>query len=124
MYSIKFPDMFDGAKTKLVEGNQATLSNINLLLSSWKTSLFGDPYFGTNLKKYIYEQNNIILRDVIIDDIFVSLQTFIPQIHVTRKDIKINLNKTELYVTINCINKIDNQPNMFEIKLNIEEYIK
>ena len=124
MYSIKFPDMFSGAKTNLIEDSTATLSNIKLLLTSWKKSLFGDPYFGTNLKKYIYEQNNIILRDIIIDDIFVSLQTFIPQISLKRSDIKISLNKTEIYATINCINKIDNQPNMFEIKLNTEDYIK
>lgn len=124
MYSIKFPDMFSGVKTNLISDSTATLSNINLLLTSWKTSLFGDPYFGTNLKKYIYEQNNIILKDIIIDDILISLQTFIPQISIKRKDIEITLNRTELFITINCINKIDNQPNMFEIKLNTDEYIK
>ena len=30
---------------------EATLSNLKLLLGSSKMSLFGDPYYGTNLKK-------------------------------------------------------------------------
>lgn len=121
MYSIAFPEMFTTAKTNLVEDNTATLSNIKLLLASWKKSLLGDPYFGTNLKKFIYEQNNIILQDLIIDDIFVSLQTFIPQISLKRKDIKLISDKTDIYATINCIYKVDNQPNMFQIKLTTDE---
>ena len=67
MYSIAFPNMFSTAKTNLVRDVDATMSNMRLLLASWKNSLIGDPYFGTNLKKFIYEQNNIVLRDLIID---------------------------------------------------------
>lgn len=121
MYSIAFPDIFSTTNTNLLEDSKATLSNISLLLASWKKSLLGDPYFGTNLKKFIYDQNNIILQDLIIDDILVSLQTFIPQISVTRKDIKITSDRTAIYATINCIYKIDNQPNMFQIKLTSDE---
>lgn len=117
MYSIKFPDIFSSAKTNLIKDNEATLSNTKLLIASWKDSLFGDPYFGTNIKRYVYEQNNIILRDIIIDDIFESIRTFIPQILVRRDWIKINQKNSELYATINCINKLDNQPDMFDIRL-------
>lgn len=121
MYSIKFPDMFSTAKTELIKDSTATLSNIKLLLASWKSSFLGDPYFGTNLKKFIYEQNNIVLRDLIIDDIFLSLQIFIPQISLTRKDITIISDDIDIYATINCIYKIDNQPNTFQIKLTTDE---
>ena len=117
MYSINYPDMFGTATTKLAEDHNATLSNISLLLSSWKNSLFGDPYFGTRIKEYIYEQNNIILHDIIIDNIYTSIKEFIPQVYLTRKDITIKAENSSIYVTIHCINKLDNQPDMFSIEL-------
>lgn len=117
MYSIAFPDMLNSADTRLVKDKDATMSNLRLLLACWKQSLFGDPYFGTNIKRFVHEQNNIILRDIIIDDIFVSIQEFMPQIYIKREDIKISIKKTEVYCTINCINKLDNEVNLYEINL-------
>lgn len=120
MISIEFPKMFNSASTRLVEGSSATLQNIKLLFESCRGSLLGDPYFGTKIKRYIYEQNNIILRDIIIDDLLVALQTFIPQIHVTRNDITLISNRSTIYATVNCINKLDNTVNIFEIKLTTD----
>ena len=117
MQSISFPNIFSGAKTNLVEDNKATLQNMRLLFHSDKGALFGDPYFGSKLKRYIFEQNNIILRDIIIDDILVLIQTFIPQVAVTRKDIKLVSDKATIYAEVNCINKLDNEPNLFRISL-------
>lgn len=121
MYSLAFPNILDSAKVNLISGNDATLSNTRLLLHSWKTSLFGDPEFGTNIKRFIYEQNNIILRDIIIDDIYTALQVFIPQILVRREDITIDLDGTNVTCTINCINKLDNQTNLYQINLTEDE---
>ena len=120
MHSISFPEMFSSAKTNLVEGREATMSNMRLLLASWKRSLFGDPYFGTNLKKFIHENNNIVLRDLIIDEIYVSLITFMPQVFVKRKDIVVDSDGTSVYATINCINKLDNEVNTYQIDLVTE----
>lgn len=122
MYSIAFPEMFSSARTNLYEDNKATLSNIRLLLGSVKKSLFGDPYFGAKIKDFIYEQNNIVLQDLIIDDIYVSIKQFIPQVSIQRKDITIISKNNSLYATINCINKLDNQPNMFQIELVTADY--
>ena len=120
MYSIEFPKMFNSSSTRLVKDSSATLQNIKLLLESCKGELLGDPYFGSRIKRYIYEQNNIILRDIIIDDLLVCLQTFIPQIAVNRKDIVLKSDGTDIYATINCINKIDNEPSLFEIRLTTD----
>lgn len=120
MISIAFPNMFNSASTRLVEGSDATLQNIRLLIESCRGSLLGDPYFGSKIKAYIYEQNNIILRDIIIDDILVVLQTFIPQIHVKRDDITLVSDRASIFAVINCINKLDNQVNTFNIKLTTE----
>ena len=120
MNSIKFPDMFTTSRTNLVEDKEATMSNMRLLLASWKRSLIGDPYFGTNLKKFIYEQNNIVLRDLIIDEIYVSLTQFMPQVFVKRKDITVVSDGTGVHTTINCINKLDNEINTYDIDLMTE----
>ena len=117
MYSIAFPDMFSSARTNLYEDHTATLSNTKLLLGSFKKSLFGDPYFGSKIKDFVYEQNNIVLQDLIIDDIYVAIKQFMPQVAIQRKDISIKSKNNSLYATINCINKLDNQPNMFQIEL-------
>ena len=120
MTSISFPKIFSGTRTLLVEDSTATLQNIKLLLYVCKGELLGDPYFGAKIKTYIYEQNNVILRDIIIDDLLVCLHTFIPQIEVTRKDITISIYKEGIIASINCINKIDGTNNLFEISLTQE----
>ena len=118
--SLGFPEILNGAETTVIEGSKATLSNMRLFLASWKKSLFGDPYFGTNLKKFLYDQNNIVLQDLIIDDIYVSLTTYFPQIHLTRKDITLVSEGVGIYATINCINKLDGEPNLYQILLTEE----
>ena len=117
MYSIAFPEIFSSSGTRLVKDKDATMSNLRLLLASWKNSLFGDPYFGSNIKNFIYEQNNIILRDLIIDDIYVSIQQFMPQIYIKREDIEIINDGVDVYVNINCINKLDKELNTYQINL-------
>lgn len=120
MKSFSFPDMFSSASANIVEDREATISNMRLLLASWKNSLFGDPYFGTNLKRFIYNQNNIVLQDLIIDDIYVSLTAYMPQLALTRKDVRIHSKDRGLYAQINCINKLDNQVDLYEIDLLAE----
>ena len=117
MVSFNFPNMLNSAKADLINDKEATISNIRLLLASWKTSLFGDPYFGSTLKRFIYEQNNIVIKDLIIDDILLSLQTFIPQIYVQRKDITITQRKRDIFADIKCLSKLDSLEISFSIKL-------
>ena len=72
MYSIAFPNIFQNKlKTNLFKDKDATASNLWLLLNSDKLTLFGDPYFGTGLKKAIFEQGDVVLVDILIDEIFV-----------------------------------------------------
>ena len=87
--------------------SDATKQNLKLLLMSTKRSLLGDPNYGTNLKKLIFEQNNAILRDVVIDDIYTAIQNFMPQIMVQRKDINLLSQNKTLYVNIKAKNMID-----------------
>lgn len=121
MYSIKFPDMFASSRTNLISDHEATLQNLILMLKSDRYSLFGDPYYGTILKRLLFEQNSTSLKDIVIDEIYTSIITFMPQIRVARKDITLVATKTDLTVNIKCTNLIDFQTDLYSIKLLSDE---
>ena len=121
MDSINFPDMFSTTSTKIVSGHDATLNNLKLMLLSSRKTLFGDPYFGTNIKKLIHDQNNIVIRDLVIDDIYTAITTFMPQIIVKRGDIKVTSDRSNVYVNIKCLNLIDYTTDLYNINLTSDE---
>ena len=118
MKSIAFPQMFTRTVTNTVSDHDATLQNLKLLLWSEKGELFGDPYYGTGFKKYLYDQNDLVLEDIIIDDVYTTIALFMPQIKVNRKDIKlIRDDKGQLSVTIKCTNLVDFTTDLYTIVL-------
>lgn len=121
MYSIQFPDMVSGVSTKLVQDHGATSQNLKLMLLSDRGSLFGDPYFGTLWRKLIFDQNNEILRDIIIDDILTSIETFMPQLLTKREDIEVTSDKYNVSINIKALNLIDYETDMYSIKLMGDE---
>jgi len=123
MKSIEFPNILKSNSTNIIKDLNATKQNTLLLLKSEKGELFGDPYFGIRLKRYIFEQNNYILRDIIIDEIYTQLALFIPQIKVNRADIKIVQDRAKLYCNFKAINQIDFTTDMYSLVLYDEERI-
>lgn len=117
MYSLAWPDMFDSVNTKLLKDKDAIKSNLLLLLNSDRLSLFGDPYYGTMLKPVIFQPNNNIVADLLIDELYTTIQTYLPQITVTRNSIQIMSDKIDLYVTINVIYNIDGTSDLYMINL-------
>jgi phage baseplate assembly protein W len=107
----------DGTKVVLVEDHQATVSNLKLALSSAKNSMLGDPDFGSMLTRRLFEQNTVILRDLIIDDIYTTIITFMPQILLKRSDITVESDDTDVFATIKCTNLIDYELDTFTINL-------
>ena len=92
MRSLKFPKMFNINTTNVTASadyDEATRQNSLLLLEACRGSLLGDPYFGNALEQYLFEQNDYILKDIVIDLIYNQLATFLPQIKVDRRDIEI-----------------------------------
>ena len=102
---------------------EATKQNTLLLLNTTRGELFGDPYFGLMLKRYLFDQNNYILRDAIIDIIYTQLAIFIPQINVKRSDIEIvqDKEKGKLYCKFSGISQIDYTHNTFNLVLFDEQ---
>lgn len=117
MYSIQFPRMVSNTNTLLVQDHEATVQNLKLALLSEKNTLLGDPYFGTNLKRFTYEQNNQILRDLVIDDIYTAIIDFMPQIRVSRSDITVTSDRAKIYANIRATNLIDYTTDLYNINL-------
>lgn len=117
MYSLAFPKMFEGNSVKLYEDHEATASNLKLLILSTRTELFGDPYYGTSLKRALFEQSDHIIIDLLIDDIYTSILTFMPQLYLTRNDIQITSDDSDVFVNIKCVNRLDYQTDLFNINL-------
>ena len=118
MKSIAFPKMFNESSTKIVSDYDATLSNLKLLLMSEKGELLGDPYFGVRLKAYFFNQNNKVLKDLLIDEIYNAVSVFMPQLNINRKDIDIiKTERAELNITIKAINRVDFTTNTYNLVL-------
>ena len=122
MRSIHFPKMFNTNSTRVWKSSEhlnATKQNIKLVLYSERGELIGDPYFGLMLRHFMFDQNNYILRDQIIDMIYTQLAIFIPQVHVERKDITVfqDREKAKLYCEFSGINQIDYQLNTYQLVL-------
>lgn len=100
MNSIAFPNMLSSTKVNIVEGLDATIQNLSLLLQSPKFSLIGDPYFGTQFANHLFEFNGQPLFEEIRDEIYHSIIIFMPQLKLTRDDITFRGDKTTLLVTI------------------------
>lgn len=125
MKSIDFPKMFKSTSTNIVSDKEATEKNLKWLLQSEKGELFGDPFYGIRLKRYIYEQNNSVLKDIIIDEIYTQLCLFMPQLVIKRNDITIEQDreKAKLYANIKALNRLDYTTNLFNIVLFQEEEV-
>lgn len=115
--SIAFPKMINHNRVQTVEDHDATLQNIKLVLGSEKGEFKFDPYFGIRLKRYMFEQNNFVLQDLLLDEIYEQLVTFVPQIIVKRNDIKFQKERAKLYITIKCTNRLDFTPNTYNLVL-------
>lgn len=114
--------MFNTANTNVWEEREylnSTKQNVELMLQTHRGEMFGDPYFGLLLKQFMFDQNNKILRDAVIDMIYTQLALFIPQIYVQRKDISIiqDRAKGKLYCSFYGVNQVDYQVDTYNIVL-------
>ena len=124
MRSYQFPKMFNTNSSNIIKSAdylKATKQNTFLLLQCERGELFGDPYFGLMLRHYLFDQNNYILKDAIIDVIYTQIALFIPQIKFKRNDIDIIQDKSKGKGRLICkctgINQIDYTQNTYNLVL-------
>lgn len=122
MNAVRFPKMFNSNKTAIVKDKEATEQNLKALLASFKKTLLGDPYFGSNLQKLLFEHNNIILQDLVADDIYSTITAYMPQIRVIRNNITVESTGSTVNVHIRAQNLLDYTFNEYTLNLlTVEE---
>lgn len=127
MNSIRFPNIFSGNATVVIPDENSTTSILewlHLILSSEVGTLHGDPDFGLRLKRYMFDQNNYILRDILIDEIYTQITTFCPMVYLERKNITIDADAYELRARIVCKNQKTFETNMFDLVLYRSEEVE
>lgn len=117
MNAVQFPEMLSANKTVVIKDKEATKQNLSLLLQSYKKTLLGDPHFGVNLRRLLYESNNTVLQDLVIDDLQSAITTFMPQVRVSRSDIAINSEGNTLTAVIRAQNLLDFQLETYHLNL-------
>ena len=117
MKSISFPKMISHNYVQTVSDYDATLQNMKLLLGSEKGEFVFDPFFGIRLKRYTFEQNNKILMNILIDEIYEQLVIFMPQLIIKRKDITLVSEMAKIYVNIKARNQKDFSLNSYNLVL-------
>ena len=122
MRSLKFPRMFGINQTEVWKSedySQQTVQNCKLLLQTERGTLLGDPFFGNMLKKYLFDQNNYLLKDIIIDTIYGQLVLFLPQLNINREDMDIFQDDTKgkLICKFSGTSQIDYTINTYSLEL-------
>lgn len=122
MRSYKFPKMFNSNSSRIWrddEYGKATTQNVLLILHSERGELECDPYFGILLKHYMFNQNNYILKDILIDTIYTQIAIFLPQVKIDRNSIDIvtDKQKGKMYCSFSGTNQIDYMHNTFNLLL-------
>ena len=116
--SIAFPNMFTRTSTNFVTDKEATFQNLKYLILAEKGELFGDPFYGVGLKKYLFDQNDTIIKDLVLDDMYTAIATFMPQLSINRNDLKLRTgDKGEIFVDIRAINQLDFTTDLYSIVL-------
>ena len=115
--SIGFPRMFNINATVVKYDHDATVQNYKNLLWSEKYELFGDPGYGINIKGHIHDQNGVVLRDLIADEVLVQSANFMPQLTVKRPDIKIVQEGSDFHAEIKAMNNLDYTTDLYNILL-------
>lgn len=124
-YAISFPDMFSKSTTNLKSDFDAVKQDLVLLLAANKGGLYGDPWYGTDIKSVLWEPNHRdILVNVVQDQIYESVLSYMPNNIALKKDnIRITILDTYAHVEIDMSAYSNKENDMLSIDLLNENNI-
>ncbi len=124
MYSIGFPNIFNGSKVYLNKDYDAIKVNLKSLLMSNRFGLYGDPWYGVNLKQIIYHQAaKPVVVELLKDEIFQAIYSYMPQVEVTKDDIDIEVDGNTVYASIDVSLDASIPSDLFKIKIILDDEI-
>lgn len=118
-YSISFPNMFNKSHINLEKDYDAVKQNLILLLGSNKGGLYGDPWFGTNIKSILWDQNHReILTTIVKEHIYDAIYSYMPNnIEIKPSDIVVNIIDNYANVKIDLSAYSNKENDMLNINL-------
>lgn len=118
-YSISFPNIFNKSHVNLEKDYDAVKQNLILLLGSNKGGLYGDPWFGTNIKQILWDQNHReILTTIVKEHIYDAIYSYMPNnIEIKPSDIVVNIIDNYANVKINLSAYSNKENDMLDINL-------
>ena len=122
MYSIGFPDIFNGSTVNLDKDYYAIKTNLKALLMSNRGGLFGDPNYGLNMKQILWDQAcKPVVVELLNDEIFHAIYSYMPQITVTRDDIDVTVDGNLVNASISVKADSGVISNLFNIKILLDD---
>lgn len=123
MYSIAFPDIFNGSKVNLNKDFDAIKVNLKSLLMSNRGGLYGDPYYGLNMKEVLWRQAAYkpVVEELLKDEIFGAIYSYMPQVQITRDDIDIKVQGNVVQASINVKADSTIPSNLFNIQILLDD---
>lgn len=137
MYSIAFPDIFNGSKVNLTKDYDAIKVNLKSLLMSNRGGLYGDPHYGVDIKKILWAQaaapleierftggkwnKDPIRIELLKDEIFNAIYSYMPQISIKRDDIDVTVDGTTVQASIEVKADSSIPSDLFNIKIMLDE---
>lgn len=118
-YSISFPNIFNKSHVNLEKDYDAVKQNLILLLGSNKGGLYGDPWFGTNIKQILWDQNHReILTTIVKEHIYDAIYSYMPNnIEIKPSDIVVNIIDNYANVKIDLSAYSNKENDMLNINL-------
>lgn len=118
MYSIAFPNIFNGSTVNLYKDYDAIKSNLRNLLYSNRGGLFGDPHYGTAIKPILFNQAaDPIIKELIKDEVYEAVLSYMPQTTINRNFIQVSITDTFVSVTIKAKNDLGVVSDLMKIEL-------
>lgn len=122
MYSIAFPDIFNGSKVNLNKDYDAIKINLKSLLMSNRGGLYGDPHYGLNMKQILWDQAcRPVVIELLKDEIFNAIYSYMPQVSITRDDIDVKVDGNIVHASIEV--KADSKipSDLFNIEILLDQ---
>jgi phage baseplate assembly protein W len=122
MYSIAFPNIFNGSKVNLTKDYDAIKVNLKSLLMSNRGGLYGDPHYGLNMKQILWDQAcKPVVVELLKDEIFNAIYSYMPQVSITRDDIDVKVDGNLVYASIEV--KADSKipSDLFNIEILLDQ---
>jgi len=100
--TISFPDIVNliNGNCQCSVGAKSINECLGLLLTASKGEFLGDPDFGTNIHRYIFDHNGAAMVEIVKNEILNAVREYMPRVEMTENDITIEQFENYVQITL------------------------